>query len=243
MNAPYAQQNYMARPQYAPSSNFQNRNTNSPTTGEGLPPPPYDVNLPFPTSMPMGGAAPQANQANMAGQPQQQQQQQMHQGMMNQQQQQSQGPHQGPPHAPDNYGGRPPPTPAYYTPSSTPQQPTFPAYTQQSPTAQSPNPNSGPGNRNPGAPGQGSMAGPPVYPQQPRPPYPGYNLPAMSGQVLSNVHNPGAQMVPVGGMNMPYQPHHMGALCTGLILDSRLPRTIAPSNAISVLSHSIAITT
>ncbi|KAH8811489.1 hypothetical protein F5884DRAFT_277315 [Xylogone sp. PMI_703] len=209
MSTPYAQQNYMARPQYAPPTNFQNRNTNSPSTGEGLPPPPYDVNLPFPTSMPMSGSGPQPNQPNMAPQ-QSQQQQQMTQGMMNPQQQQSQAPHQGPPHAPDNYGGRPPPTPTYYTPSSTPQQSSFPAYAQQSPTNHSPNPGSGPANRNPGPPGQGPMNVPPVYPQQ-RPPYPGYNLPAMSGQVLSNVHNPGAQMVPVGGMSMQYQPHHMGA--------------------------------
>ncbi|KAH7336146.1 hypothetical protein BKA65DRAFT_563064 [Rhexocercosporidium sp. MPI-PUGE-AT-0058] len=48
MPAPFAQsqQPYMGRPLYSPSMNFPNRNTNSPSAGEGLPPPPYDISVP-----------------------------------------------------------------------------------------------------------------------------------------------------------------------------------------------------
>jgi len=41
-------------------------------------------------------------------------------------------------------------------------------------------------------------------------PYSGYNLPAMAGPIMSNVHSPGNQMALVGGMNMQYPPHQMG---------------------------------
>ncbi|KAF4633025.1 hypothetical protein G7Y89_g5092 [Cudoniella acicularis] len=96
MSAPYAQapQNYMnGRPLYSPSMNFQNRSTNSPTTGEGLPPPPYDISLPpFPTSMGSSGGQ-QQNLPTLAPQQQAQQHQQ-------QQQQQAPQQQQGPPPPP-----------------------------------------------------------------------------------------------------------------------------------------------
>jgi hypothetical protein len=236
MPAPFAQQqNYMGRPLYSPSMNFPNRNTNSPTTGEGLPPPPYDINQlpPFPTSMGSSGGqqqnlptlAPQQQQQQPQQQQQQQHQQQQQQsqqnqqnqqqqmnnnGMMNSQQPTSQAPQQGPLHAPDSYGGRPPPTPTYYnTPASTPQQASFPAYTQQSPTQQSPNSSQAPSSRiSPvSSHGHPSMAAPQGYHARP---YSGYNLPAMAGPIMSNVHSPGNQMALVGGMNMQYPPHQMG---------------------------------
>jgi uncharacterized Zn-finger protein len=40
--------------------------------------------------------------------------------------------------------------------------------------------------------------------------YNGYNLPAMTGPIMSNVHNPGNQMALVGGMNLQYPQHQMG---------------------------------
>jgi hypothetical protein len=213
MSAPYAQQqNFInGRPLYSPSMNFQNRSTNSPTSGEGLPPPPFDISLPpFPTSMSSSGGqqqqlptlAPQQHQhhqqqASSAPPPSQQLN---NNGLINSQQS-SQPPHQGPIHAPE-YGGRPPPTPTYYTPSSTPQQSTFPAYTQQSPTQQSPpNSTAAPVNR------ISPVSAPQGYHTRP---YGGFNLPAMNGPIMSNIHNPGNQMAIVGGMNMQYPPHQMG---------------------------------
>jgi hypothetical protein len=213
MPAPFAQhqqqqqqQNYMgARPLYSPSMNFPNRGTNSPTAGEGLPPPPYDLSLPpFPTAMSSSGGQHQ-NLPTLAPQQQQQQSQQQQQlsnnTLVSSQQPASQAPQQGPLHAPENYGGRPPPTPNYYTPSSTPQQSSFPAYTQQSPTQQSPNSSSAPSNR------ISPVSAPQAYHSRP---YSGYSLPAMAGPIMSNVHSPGNQMALVGGMNMQYSPHQMG---------------------------------
>jgi hypothetical protein len=66
-------QGYMGRQLYSPSMNFPNRNANSPSAGEGLPPPPYDINLPsFPT---MSGGPPQSLPQLAPSQQQQQQQQ------------------------------------------------------------------------------------------------------------------------------------------------------------------------
>lgn len=207
MTAPFAQQqqqhSYMgARPLYSPSMNFQNRGPNSPTTGEGLPPPPYDISLPFPTSMGSSGGQ-QQNLPTLAPQHQQQSQQQHlnNNSIVNSQQPASQAPHQGPLHAPDNYVGRPPPTPTYYTPASTPQQSTFPAYTQQSPTQQSPNSSNAPSSR------ISPVSAPQNYHSRP---YSGYSLPAMAGPIMSNVHSPGNQMALVGGMNMQYSQHQLG---------------------------------
>ncbi|KAK0112903.1 hypothetical protein ONS95_014622 [Cadophora gregata] len=214
-----SQQPYMGRPLYSPSMNFPNRNTNSPTAGEGLPPPPYDINVPsFPAPMSSGGHSQQQTLPALSTSHQHHQQQQAQQSQQNHQQLNnsnglpaaSQPPPQGPLHAPDTYGGRPPPTPTYYTPASTPQQSSFPAYTQQSPTQQSPNTSSAPSNRiSPvSAQSHSSMAAPQGYPR----PYSGYSLPAMAGPIMSNVHNPGNQMALVGGMNMqgyPQHPHQM----------------------------------
>jgi hypothetical protein len=201
MPAPFAQQqqqqNYMgARPLYSPSMNFPNRGNNSPTTGEGLPPPPYDISLPpFPTSMGSSGGQ-QQNLPTLAPQ-----QQLNNNTLVSSQQPASQAPQQGPLHAPDNFGGRHPPTPTYYTPSSTPQQSTFPAYTHQSPTQQSPNSSSAPSNR------ISPVSAPQSYHSRP---YGGYSLPAMAGPIMSNVHSPGNQMALVGSMSMQYPQHQLG---------------------------------
>ncbi|TVY52313.1 Transcriptional regulator prz1 [Lachnellula cervina] len=212
MPAPYAQQqqqqqqqqhNYMgARSLYSPSMNYPNRGNNSPSNGEGLPPPPYDISLPsFPTSM-GSSAGQQQNLPTLAPQQQQSQHHQLnHNTLVSSQQSSSQAPHQGPLHAPENYGGRPPPTPTYYTPASTPQQSTFPAFTQQSPTQHSPISSSAPSHR------ISPVSAPQGYHSRP---YSGYSLPAMAGPIMSNVHSPGNQMALVGGMNMQYPQHQLG---------------------------------
>ncbi|KAL3422338.1 hypothetical protein PVAG01_06494 [Phlyctema vagabunda] len=210
----YAQiPNYsMGRPLYSPSMNFHNRGNNSPNGADGLPAPPYDMTTlpPFPTMSSGGGGG--GGQQNLPALAPQQHQQQMNNTIMNSQQPASQAPQQGPLHAPDNYGGRPPPTPTYYTPSSTPQQPSFPAYTQQTPPQHSPNHSSGPSHRPSSAQSHHQMAAPQGY--HPRP-YTGYNLPAMSGPIMSNVHSPGNQMSLVGGMSMQYPSHQMNGQVYG----------------------------
>lgn len=206
MPAPYASQNpiySMGRQLYSPSSNYPARTSGSPTTGENLPPPPYDLNLPpFSTSISQS-SGPQSNLPMLAPH---QQQQQMQNALMNSQQPASQAPSQNTVHAPENYGGRPPPTPTYssYAPTSTPQQSTFPAYAQNSPPRHSPV--SAPPRMSQVPQNTSSMGVP--YQQRP---YNGYSLPAMSGPVMSNVHSPGGQMALVGGMNMGgYPGHSMG---------------------------------
>jgi hypothetical protein len=211
------QPNYnMGRPMYSPMS-FPNRNTNSPTAGEGLPPPPYEISLPsFSNGMSAGQQqslptlAPQ-QQSQAQQQQNQQHQHQQHLGSNNMSQPPAtQAPQQSPMHAPDSYGRQPPPAPAnYYTPASTPQQPTFPAYAQQSPTQQSPNTSSAPQNRiSPvSAHPHSSLAAPQGYHPQS---YGRYNLPAMTGPIMSNAHQPGGPMALVGGMQMQYPQHQMG---------------------------------
>lgn len=209
MPAPFAQQqSYMGRSIYSPPmNNFSPRNTHSPTAGEGLPQPPYDLSLPpFPTSMGSSGGQQQnlptlAPQQQQGQQNQQNQQQQMDSsGMMNSQQASSQGPQPGSLHASDTYGGRHPPTPSYYNPpTSAPQQASFPAYSQQSPSQPSPVGSQPPSSRISPVSAQGYHSRP----------YNGYNLPAMTGPIMSNVHNPGNQMALVGGMNLQYPQHQM----------------------------------
>jgi hypothetical protein len=193
MPAPFAQQqSYMGRPMYSPSMSFSGRSTHSPTAGEGLPPPPYDLSRPsFPTSMGSSGGQHQ-NLPNLAPQGQSQ----MSNGIMNSQSSSR-----------DPYGGRPASSQNYYsTSTSASQQSSFPAYSQQSPTQQSPNHSQAPPNRISPISAHSSMPGPHGYHS---PPYNGYNLPAMNGPIMSNVHRPGSQMALVGGMNMSYPPHQM----------------------------------
>ncbi|CZT47731.1 related to finger protein [Rhynchosporium secalis] len=205
------QQPYMGRQLYSPSMNYPSRNANSPSVNEGLPPPPYEISAPsFPAPMSGGGHLQHQTLPALTTSHHQQNQHQNHQQHMNHLPAASQAPPQGPLHAPDTCGGRPPPTPSYYTPASTPQQSSFPAYPQQSPTQQSPNISSAPSHRiSPvSAHSHSSMAAPQGYPR----PYSGYNLPAMAGPIMSNMHNPGNQMALVGGMNMqgyPQHPHQM----------------------------------
>ncbi|KAI9817520.1 MAG: hypothetical protein M1827_001130 [Pycnora praestabilis] len=190
------------RGMFSPSlGSLMRNNSNSPTASEGLPPPPYDLNLPpFPTSMSM--SAPASLPAFAA------QQQAMANALMNAQTPVTNTTTQPSPiSATEPYGmQRQQPTPSYYggsPPSSTPQQANFPSFTAPSPTQQSPLTSTAPSSRiSPTNPTH-----PPIL--QPAPsqqshhfsrPFSSYSLPAMSGPIMSNVHSPGSQMALVGGM-------------------------------------------
>ncbi|KAG9239122.1 hypothetical protein BJ875DRAFT_243459 [Amylocarpus encephaloides] len=217
-SAPHAQASNYIRPMYSPSyPPQQNRNGNPPAAAEGMGGPPYDGSLPaFPPAMGSSSGQPQNHSLATQHQHQLQHQQQrsqpqaspppppqqMNNGIVNSLPS-SQAPHQAPTRAPE-FGGRPPLTPSYYTPSSTPQQPSFPAYTQQSPRLRSPpNVTSASANRI-------SPVSTPQHQGYHGRPYSGYNLPAMNGPIMSNMHSPGNQMAIVGGMSMSYPPHQMG---------------------------------
>lgn len=152
------------------------RSSQSPATGgEGLPPPPYDqVHQPFQT--PISGGGPGSAQ-------------------------QPPTPSSASGHVDAYTHTRPPSTPSYYTPSSTPQQQSFPAYTTQpSPTHASPT-TSGPGPRGLSSISSQSSA---MAPPAPYRPYQSYStLPTMAGPVMSNIHQPGAQMSMISGMGVP----------------------------------------
>lgn len=222
----------IGRQLYTPGMGYPGqRDQNSPATNGGnLPPPPYELALPpFPTPSNSGGGGGQGGGGLPTLAPQQQSQHQQQQGqqqMMNPQPPSaSQTPQQA--HASEHYGGpRPPPTPTYnYAPTSTPQQSSFPAYAQPSPTHQQQSPiSSGPPQSriSPVSASHPQSMQPPITPHHgyPRPPYTpqqsgsGYALPAMSGPILTNMHQPGAQMQIMGGAvgMSPYgQGGHMGS--------------------------------
>ena len=175
------------------------------TPREGLPPPPYEINLPpFPTS---GSMAAPSTLPTMSAQ---QQHQAMNNAMMNAQTPVSTSATQpSPVHAQEHFhhGQRPPPTPTYYgsQPSTTPQQPSFPYSTGPSPTQQSPISAGGPMSRMSPANSQGPVPSLQSAPSQsPLPyqrPFGSYPLP---GPVLSNINNPNGQLALVGAM-----PHGM----------------------------------
>lgn len=199
MSTSYGQSNtYINR--YSPSMNFP-RNASSPSAGEALPPPPYELSLPpFPTSMAMSGSSGGAGLSSHTGQ------QQMPTNLLSSHQAASQAPQSAPLSASEQYAPRPPPTSSYqYNPSATPQQSSFPAYTQP-PSQSQPSPLSAnaPSNRiSPHSlnPAHNSMPAPP--PHYSRPSYNGYPLPALAGgPIMSNVHSPGGQMALVNGMGM-----------------------------------------
>ncbi|KAK7419547.1 hypothetical protein QQX98_003316 [Neonectria punicea] len=179
------------------------RTTHSPSGGEGLPPPPYgDVQHPFQTSLSSGG--PGGHQSSSHHQSPQS-------AILS-----SQNPVSSQPPTPstasthvDSYTHtRPPPgTQTYYPASSTPQQSSFPSYAPQpSPNQHSPT-TGGPISR-----GLGSISGPsqgpgmaPPAPYRSYPPY--QSLPTMSGPVMSNIHQPGAQMSMMPAMGVSQYGH------------------------------------
>ncbi|KAI9663246.1 MAG: hypothetical protein M1821_008294 [Bathelium mastoideum] len=204
--APYGFQSGSA-PQYVPArgglfspstlNGITRNNTTSPTTGEGLPPPPYDLSLPpFPSSMTMS-APPVPSAASH---------QQISNALMGGQTPVSTASAQhSPVHTQEGFHGqRPPPTPAHYNgsqPSSTSHQQHFPYSSGPSPTLQSPLSAGGPMSRASPQNPQGPVPSLPSAPQQsPQPyqrPFGGYPLP---GPVLSNMNNPNGPLALVGGM-------------------------------------------
>jgi len=197
---------------FSPSITSMMRNsTSSPTTSDGLPPPPFDMTQlpPFSTSLPMS-APPSLPSA--AVQQQQQQQQAMANAMMSAQTVQNvvtSASTQASPVTAEQYAHKPPPTSTVYggaPPSSTPQHPTFPpSFPMSSPVQQSPMSASAPGSRISPISGPSLVGQTPVQSHFGRP-YPSYSLPAMSGPIMSNVHSPGSQMSLVGSMQTGVMP-------------------------------------
>ncbi|KAL8871675.1 MAG: hypothetical protein Q9174_002545 [Haloplaca sp. 1 TL-2023] len=201
---PY-QHSFPNRSMFSPSVGTGVRNSsNSPSSVEGLPPPPpFDVNQlpPFPGTISM--SAPSSLPSVTAQHSQhpltQNQSYMSHSPVPPPQSQPS------PVNTSDIYGQQRSPT--YYggsQPSSTPQTSQYPAFHQPSPVQQSPMSASTPqGPRispiGPQAPGMQQLGQLPFRSQL----WNGhYNLPAMPGPIMSNVHNPGGQMGMVG-MQMP----------------------------------------
>ncbi|KAL8790658.1 MAG: hypothetical protein Q9213_000506 [Squamulea squamosa] len=191
------------RGMFSPSLNSLVRNnSHSPSSTDGLPPPPpFDMNQlpPFPGSVSMSTPS---NLPSVAAQ----QNQALAQAYMNnvQSPMSAQASQASPVNGSDSYGQRPPPTPTYYggsQPSSTPQSSQFPAFHNPSPVQQSPMGASNPqGSRISPISAQGPGL-PQANPQQGNTfarPYPQYNLPTMTGPIMTNVHSPGGQLAMVG---------------------------------------------
>lgn len=204
------------RPMFSPSLNSLVRNSSSsPSTSEGLPPPPptYEVLPPFNNPMPLPNAAPLATTANHQAAAQASAQASAH-AYLNPPTPVSSSATQSAPliHASESYLQRPPPTPTYFNgppPSSTPQQSHFPpVFSTDSPMQQSPiGPASQPSRISPVSahlPNLQSTPLPPTTPGYLRT-FPTYTLPGMTGAmmagpIMSNMHSPGGQMSIVGGM-------------------------------------------
>jgi hypothetical protein len=197
---------------FSPSiASMMRHSTNSPTTSDGLPPPPFDMNPlpPFPTSLPMSAPPSISSAAVQQHQQQQQQHQQaMANAMMSAQNVVTSGPTQASPVSAEHYGQKPPPTPVYggSQPCSTPQHPSFPpAFPAPSPVQQSPMSASAPNSRI--SPISGTSPGGQTPLQTPYGrPYPSYSLPAMTGPIMTNLHSPGNQMSLIGNMQTPMMP-------------------------------------
>ncbi|EMC94802.1 hypothetical protein BAUCODRAFT_25915 [Baudoinia panamericana UAMH 10762] len=177
------------RPIFSPSLNSLVRGNSSPTAGEGLPPPPYELPH-YQTTMSMSAPPLQTlpAQSHMVGN-----------GMMGGQTPVSASVTQPSPVSAHEAFSRPPPTPTYYSGSqsaSTPQQPTFPYQTGPSPVQQSPMSAPGPMPKMSPVNGANPSQPPSTYHRP-------YSYP-MAGPVLSNVSNPGGQLALVGAM-----PHGM----------------------------------
>ncbi|RGP62111.1 hypothetical protein FLONG3_10317 [Fusarium longipes] len=167
------------------------RSSQSPATGgEGLPAPPYDqVHHPFQTPISGGGGQTTPPGLSTAHQNQ-------NTLLTSTVSTQPPTPSSVSANADSYTHSRPSNASSYYTASSTPQQSSFPSYTQPSPTQQSP-PGHGP---IPRGMGQAGMAPPNSYRHYP--PY--QTLPNMGGSaIMSNIHQPGAQMSMIPGMGVP----------------------------------------
>ncbi|KAL8778569.1 MAG: hypothetical protein Q9194_001924 [Teloschistes cf. exilis] len=194
------------RGMFSPSLNSLVRNNSgSPSSAEGLPPPPpFDVNQlpPFPGSMALSGPS---NLPSVAAQ----QHQAIAQAYINAQSPVSAPTTQASPvNASESFAQRPPPTPSYYSgsqASSTPQNSQFPPFHAPSPAHQSPSSAStAQGSRISPINAHNPIGQPPSHPQGPgfvRNYGSSYPLPGMSGHIMTNVHSPGGQMAMIGMPN------------------------------------------
>ena len=175
---------------FSPSLNSIVRGHNSPTTTEGLPPPPFDIPHYSTSSMPMSAPSQTTlpHHHQMIGN-----------AMMGGQTPVSGSVTQASPVSAQEAFSRPPPTPTYYSgsapTSANPQQGAFSYSTGPSPVQQSP------------ISAGGSMRMSPVHGHGPIPPhqthtqqpYNRYTYP-LPGPILSNVSNPNGQLQVLGGL-------------------------------------------
>ncbi|KAH6888062.1 hypothetical protein B0T10DRAFT_66476 [Thelonectria olida] len=188
-----------------PSQFRDPRTTQSPGSAvDGLPPPPYgDVHAPFQTAISSSGAGGQAGPSSLSSTHQPSQS-----AILSSQSTQPPTPSSAPAHVESYTHTRPSSNSNYYSASTAPQQHSFPAYgTQSSPSQHSPT-TTGPISR--GLSSISSQQGSAMAPPAPYR-YPPYQpLPTMGGSILSNVHQPGAQMTMIPGMSVPpYGTHSM----------------------------------
>lgn len=188
------------------SSQFRN-NSNSPSSANELPPPPpFDMNQmnqlpPFPGTMSMSAPSPLPS---VTAQQHQHQQAQLQAFMNGQLSGSAPATQASPVNASDSFTSRAPPTPTYHNgsqASSTPQSNHFPPFHNPSPVQQSPmSASNPPGSRI--SPLSPQNAGLQQAGQQPGNAYvrnyTPYNLPAMNGPIMTNVHTPGGPMTMVG---------------------------------------------
>ncbi|KAK2746303.1 hypothetical protein FQN55_005731 [Onygenales sp. PD_40] len=171
-------------------------NSNSPTVADGLPPTPYELNHRPHYQSPITGSSSSAGASPTTQQPQQT----MAHVLMNAQATAATVPPTPPQQSNvDAYGQKLPGTPLYSgSQQTTPHQASFQPYqTGSSAMHHQPGVN-GPSSRispiQVQLPSEGSQLG-----QYSRP-YPSYSLPAMSGPIMTNVHNPNNQMALMGSM-------------------------------------------
>ncbi|OXV11200.1 hypothetical protein Egran_01039 [Elaphomyces granulatus] len=203
---------------YSPSLGPLGRSTNQPPVTEGMSQS-YDLNQlpPFQQSLPV--SSPTTPSSAVQQQQQQQQQQAMAHAMMSAQSiptTSAASPHQM---STDPYGSKPHSTPLFATPqhAAPPHQGNFPtAYAGPSPVT----PQSGLGIHAPGPRIPSAGQSPPMQPPQlgyNRTPWPSYSLPAMSGPVITNVHNPGGQMSLMGNLQQGFLPgFNSGQVAAGM---------------------------
>lgn len=202
---------YPPRNQYSPSLGPVVRNAPQQSTNDTMPPQPYDMNQQpsFHAHLPVSSPP-----TSTVQQHQQQQQQQQHQNAMAHQQtfmrpQTNDPSSPGPPPQPLDHNMNPydpkhAPPPIFNSSSqpTTPQQGSFPSgYVGTSSVPQSGLGVHAPPSRMGSISGQSSMQT--QMQQFPRPPYPSYSLPAMTGPIMTNVHSPGGQMSLMGTLPQP----------------------------------------
>ncbi|UQC83114.1 uncharacterized protein CLUP02_08607 [Colletotrichum lupini] len=179
------------------------RTSQSPATGEGLPPPPYGQTHQSFQAYSHGGAGSTPVNLPSQGPPTPQGGILGSHGAVSAQPPTPGGLHS---HLDSYTQSRPPATPGYYSTSSAPQQ-SFNNYQQShtSPTAPSPTTSAGPGRGLAALQHPSAMAPPGSYR------YPGYHVPSMGGPIMSNLTSPGHQMSLVTGMGVPsgYGAHHL----------------------------------